>query len=259
MTTDSTMPVALTIAGSDSSGGAGVLADLRTLNALGVFGTSAVTCLTTQGPSGVTAVEPAEPEMVAFQVKTICDGFPLAAIKIGMLYSEPIITAIAAVLRDCASAIPLVVDPVMVASAGGRLLEESAVGALCDEILPLATVITPNLAEAGVLCERSVGTIDEMKAAARELCEKHGTACVVTGGHLELSNDVADVLCAEGETTVSSRARIDGPDVHGTGCTFSSAVAAYLAQGESLGDAVKHAGEFTADVVRTAVDKLPGI
>jgi hydroxymethylpyrimidine/phosphomethylpyrimidine kinase len=179
----SALPVALTIAGSDSGGGAGVQADLKTFEALGAFGTSAITCITAQNPDGVAGVAALDPAMVALQIRTVCAGFPVAAAKTGMLYAADLIQAVARTVQTCR--IPLlVVDPVMVATSGARLLREDAVAVLCRRLLPRATVITPNLPEAEILWGRPIRTHDDQRRAARELGRRFGCGCVVKGGHM---------------------------------------------------------------------------
>ena len=255
----SAIPVALTIAGSDSGGGAGIQADLKTFAALGVFGTSAITCVTAQNPDRVSGVAAIDPEMVVLQIRTVCEGFPVAVAKTGMLYSAAIIRAVSASVAELR--IPmLVVDPVMVATSGERLLQPDAVAALCSSLIPLATVITPNLPEAEVLCGHAIGSTAEQEAAARELENRFGVACVLKGGHLgnaecgtrnaewkgsrNRADDVVDILCQEGKITMFRASRIEAAETHGTGCTFSAALAAFLARGEDLKTAVGHAQDF---------------
>jgi len=278
------VPVVMTIAGSDSGGGAGIQADLKTFSALGVFGTSAITCVTAQNPNRITRIKAIDPEMVSLQIKTVCEGFSVAAAKTGMLYSASIIRMVSRTLTDCD--IPtLVVDPVMVATCGERLLRENAVEALCSDLFPKATIITPNVPEAEILCGHSIKSFDEMKAAAREIGEKFGTACVVKGGHLgnaergtrstecgmrntkrgseedselrvpssELgTRDVIDVLYDGGKLSVFSSKRVNAVETHGTGCAFSAALTACLAQGETLEHAVERAGKFVASALARA-------
>ena len=184
----------LTIAGSDSGGGAGIQADLLTFAALGVFGTSALTCVTAQNPRGVTGVAALDPDLVARQIAAVCDAFPVEAAKTGMLYSAPIIHAVAA----AASRIPiLVVDPVMVAASGAQLLEPEAVDTLCGELIPQARVITPNLDEAKILCGHPIASVGQMREAARELSERFEVGVVIKGGHLpgDTITDVLRTLC----------------------------------------------------------------
>ena len=250
MNTGQELSVALTIAGSDSGGGAGIQADLKTFRALDVFGASAVTCLTAQNPDGVEAVEATAPDMVAAQIRAVCEGFPVGAAKTGMLFSSEIILAVCGALRSAAVA-RLVVDPVMVATSGAKLLRDGAVAALCSHLIPLATVMTPNASEAEILWGHSIGTIEDLRRAASELSERFGTACVAKGGHVR-SDRVVDVLCADGEETVMRGPRIEAAETHGTGCTFSAAMAALLAKGASLADAAAGAKQFVSDALQNA-------
>ncbi len=231
-------PVALSIAGSDSGGGAGIQADLKTFTALGVFGTTAITCLTAQNPAEVRGIQAVRPSMVSLQIETVLDGFPVAAAKTGMLYNAAIIGAVAETLAR-RRVRRLIVDPVMVATSGARLLRPDAVRALCRRLLPLASVLTPNLPEAETLWGRPIRGLAEARAAAEALGRRFGTACVVKGGHLP-GPTVADVLFCAGHTHVYHAARIHAA-THGTGCMFSAALAALLARGLNVPDAVRMA------------------
>ena len=230
------IPVALTIAGSDSGGGAGIQADLKTFSSLDVFGTSAVTCITAQNPDEVRAIAPVDPDMVVQQIKTVCDSFPVRVAKTGMLYSAEIIRAVAE--EDIREGIAvLVVDPVMVAASGARLLQSDAIDALCQDLLPHARVVTPNLHEAEILCGHTIASVDELRQAAREIADRFDLACVVKGGHLP-GDEVVDVLVDGAEEHVFRGTRINAVETHGAGCAFSAAIAAYLARGELIVDAV---------------------
>jgi len=249
----------MTIAGSDSGGGAGIQADLKAFSAFGVFGTSAITCITAQNPDRVEGVAAIDPEMVALQIRTVCDGFPVCAAKTGMLYSQAIIRLVADTVRECG--IPLlVVDPVMVATSGARLLRDDAVDALCSVLLPRATVITPNLPEAEILTGHKIESEEELEKAAGEISAKFGAACIAKGGHLGNpsaslragAENVVDVLCAAGKTTVFSSPRISVAETHGTGCTFSAALTACLALGETLERATERAKKYVSDALRHA-------
>jgi hydroxymethylpyrimidine kinase/phosphomethylpyrimidine kinase len=236
------LPVAMTIAGSDSGGGAGIQADLKTFAALGVFGTSAITCITAQNPREVSAIQAIDADMVARQIKAVCEEFPVAAAKTGMLYSVSIIRAVAA--ADVRQGIPvLVVDPVMVATSGARLLQPDAMDALCSELLPQARVITPNLQEAEILCGHAITSVEALRGAAAEIGDKFDVACVVKGGHL-LGEEVVDVLYDEGEEFVFTAPRVSAVESHGSGCAFSAAITAFMARGMLLSDAVSGAKEF---------------
>ena len=246
------VPVVLTIAGSDSGGGAGIQADLQTFAALDVFGTSAVTCLTAQNPDAVTRVDATDPEMVREQVRTVCAGFPVSAAKTGMLFSAAIITSVAAAVEECA--IPnLVVDPVMVATSGATLLQQDAVEALCRALVPKAQVITPNLPEAEIMRGSPIeATREGLCDAAREIGTAFGTACVVKGGHLP-GHELVDVLYADGQIHVFKAEMLSVRETHGTGCTFSAALAAGLARGRKLPDAVRAAQHFVGGALRGAL------
>lgn len=244
------MPVALTIAGSDSGGGAGIQADLLTFAAFDVFGTSAVTCVTAQNPREVTGIQALPPEFVAQQIKTVCDAFPVAAAKTGMLFSAPIIRAVAA--ADVQQGLPiLVVDPVMVAASGARLLEPDAIESLGHELLPQARVITPNLDEAAILCGRAIENVEHMREAAREIGDRYDVACVIKGGHLA-GPEITDVLYDEGQELVMTGPRFPDVETHGAGCAFSAAVTAGLAKGWLLEDAVAQAREFVRQAMESA-------
>lgn len=235
-------PVVLTIAGSDSGGGAGIQADLKTFSALGVFGTSAITCVTAQNPEGVAGLQAVTGDMVLSQIKSVCDSFPVSVAKTGMLYSAEIIRVVAA--EDIREGIPvLVVDPVMVAASGARLLQADAIDALKNELLPQARVVTPNLHEAEILCGHSISSIDELRKAAREIGDHFDVACVAKGGDLG-GDEVIDVLYDEGEEYVFSAPRIRAAQTHGAGCAFSAALTAYLARRELMSSAVQLAKNY---------------
>lgn len=244
------IPVVLTIAGSDSGGGAGIQADLKTFSALAVFGTSALTCVTAQNPLEVTGITALAPDMVFKQIKAVCDSFPVRAAKTGMLYSTEIIHTVAT--EDIREGIPiLVVDPVMVAASGARLLQADAIEALRTELLPKARVVTPNLHEAEILCGRSISSIDELRAAAREIGDRFDVACVAKGGHLA-GNEVVDVLFDEGEEYIFSTPRVNAIQTHGAGCAFSAALTAHLARRELMSEAVRKAKEYVYEALRNA-------
>jgi len=264
-------PVALTIAGSDSGGGAGIQADLKTFAALGVYGVSAITTITAQNPERVAGIQPVDPQMVSLQIRTVVDSFPVSAVKTGMLYSARIIRAVSLTLAKTGIR-HVVVDPVMVAGSGARLLQPDAVAELCRSLIPLATVITPNRAEAECLWGRNIESLEAQERAARELSERFGTACVVKGGHLSHScvtgesvspghkrrgrrpqrEEVVDVLCQRGKIFRFRACRVALAKTHGTGCTFSAAIAAWLARGADLPDAVKAAQEFVVRALDAA-------
>jgi hydroxymethylpyrimidine/phosphomethylpyrimidine kinase len=243
-------PVVLTIAGSDSGGGAGIQADLHTFARLGVFGTTAITCITAQNPGAVAGIEPVTPDMVALQIRTVCAAFRPAAAKTGMLYSAAIVRAVARAVADHALR-PLVVDPVMIAGSGARLLQEDAIEALCAELLPLADVVTPNLPEAARLAGRAIAGVADAEAAARAIGGRFGCACVVKGGHRE-GDEMCDVLFHAGRLSHARIPRVRGATTHGTGCTFSAALAALLARGRPLEDAAREAQRFVGEKLAVA-------
>lgn len=238
------IPVAMTIAGSDSGGGAGLQADLKVFAALKVFGTTAITCITAQNPATVAGVEPVSPDMVSLQIQTVFSAFEVKAVKTGMLYSPAIIRAVAREVQKKKSGI-LVVDPVMIATSGNRLIQSRALTILCSELLPLATVITPNIPEAEWLSGRNITNLAEAQAVAVELACKFNTACVVKGGHLR-AGTVTDILCVRGKIFEFQTRRIAVDSTHGTGCRFSAALTACLAKGLSLPRAVNQAQKFVA-------------
>jgi hydroxymethylpyrimidine/phosphomethylpyrimidine kinase len=245
------MHVALTIAGSDSGGGAGIQADLKTFEALGVFGTSALTAVTAQNTRGVTRVDVLAPEAVTAQVEAVASDFDLGAVKTGMLATAEIVHAVADAVERLGLA-PLVVDPVMVATSGDPLLAPEAVQAYRERLLPLAEVLTPNTHEAEALLGWPVRTLDDARRAARELLEIGGAAVLVKGGHLDGETDAVDVLADPGGERLYRSERIDTTSTHGTGCTLASAIAAHLARGEALRDAVDGAKAYLTEAIRRA-------
>lgn len=236
-------PIALTIAGSDSSGGAGIQADLKTFSAFGVYGASVITALTAQNTRGVQGIETVSATFVAAQMHSVLSDLDVAAVKTGMLANAAIIEAVAATLR-AAPLRPLVVDPVMVATSGDVLLAPDAIDALKRELLPLAALITPNLPEAArLLGTQPAGTDDEAEAHVRALMALGSRAVLVKGGH-GTSQDAVDVFCEGSACERLVRSRIPTPHTHGTGCTLSAAITALLAQGVPLREAVVRAKDF---------------
>lgn len=252
------VPRALTIAGSDSGGGAGIQADLKTFQALGVYGTSALTAVTVQNTKGVSGYEELAPEVVADQVRAVVTDIGVDAAKTGMLASARIIEAVAEAVED--TGVPnLVVDPVFVSKHGHPLLAEDAVDALRTGILPLATLVTPNLHEAGGLVGFPVDTDEDMRRAGETILEMGPRAVLVKGGHLEGLSDATDLLVtADGSTPVSAP-RIDTPHTHGTGCVLSAAIASYLARGEDLEEAVRGGKEFVTQAIAAHLEIGQGI
>jgi hydroxymethylpyrimidine/phosphomethylpyrimidine kinase len=232
------LPSVLSIAGSDSSGGAGIQADIKTIEAMGLFAQTVITSLTAQNTMGVRAVADVDPDFVSAQIDAVFDDIRPDAVKVGMVSSAAIVHAIAEGLK-AHRAEHVVVDPVMVATSGARLMADDAVSSLVGELFPLADLITPNLDETAVLCGFDVESRDDMEQAARELAERSGTAVLVKGGHA--AGDADDVLCADGRCVWVSLPRVDNPNTHGTGCTLSSAIACGLAQGKDVEAAVRDA------------------
>jgi hydroxymethylpyrimidine kinase/phosphomethylpyrimidine kinase len=232
------IPVVLTIAGSDSGGGAGIQADLKTFAALKVFGASAVTAITAQNPRRITAVMPVNAAMVRRQIEAVCAYFPVAAVKTGMLGDEKIVRAVADEIERRKFPV-VVVDPVCRATSGRALLTRPAFTALCGKLLPLATVITPNLPEAEMLLRRSITGPESQRAAAVELSRRFKTTCIVKGGHLP-GDAAIDVLCHKNRLYAFSARKLD-LKIHGTGCVFSAALAAFLARGIDMKNAVINA------------------
>jgi len=250
-------PVVLTIAGSDCSAGAGLQADLKTFQHFHVHGLTAVTCVVSETANLVQAIHAVPPEFVADQVALLLDSFPVAAIKTGMLFSAPHIEALLAVLEKHPD-IPLVVDPVMIASTGDSLLEPEAIAAIRDRLLPLATLVTPNLPEAEVLSGETIRSIDDLERVAILLLERFGTACLLKGGHLD-GPDCIDILAEPGGLHRFTEARIPLPGSHGTGCTFSAAIAANLALGLPLIGAIAAAKTYlTATLAKSYTFVMSG-
>jgi hydroxymethylpyrimidine/phosphomethylpyrimidine kinase len=241
-------PVALTIAGSDSSAGAGVQADLKTFSALGVYGLTALTCVVAEIPGRVSRIEPISADFVREQITVLCRNFPIAAAKTGLLYTaeivETVARAIVDLLANSAKRFPLVIDPVITATTGDRLLEPGAIALYESKLFPLATLITPNLDEAANLLGQKIRDRQSMEKAARALGRKYRTSILLKGGHLT-GKSAIDLLFADGKTTEFAAPFVRGVATHGTGCTYSAAITAGLASGLSLERAIGRAKEFT--------------
>jgi len=245
------IPTALSIAGSDPSGGAGIQADLKTFSALGVYGMSAITALTAQNTQGVSGIHLAPAAFVASQITAIFADIRVNAVKIGMIAHAEIAHAVADVLT-AQEKVPVILDPVMVAKGGHALLEEEAVSALKSRLLPLADLLTPNLEEAARLLDTAVASNrTEMEIQGRALLTLGPKAILMKGGHLD-SKESPDLLITEHETVWIESMRIETPHTHGTGCTLSSAIAAELAKGEDLMTAVKHAKRYIEGAIAAA-------
>ena len=246
-----TMKTALTIAGSDSCGGAGIQADIKTMTMNGVYAMSAITALTAQNTVGVTGISEVAPDFLRLQLDAVfSDIFP-DAVKTGMLSGEGLIEVIAERLSFY-KAKNIVVDPVMIATSGAKLISENAVNALKDKLLPLATVVTPNIPEAEVLSEMRIETAEDMEKAARIIAGRYGCGVLLKGGHS--INDANDLLYLNGEERWFKGKRIDNPNTHGTGCTLSSAIAANLAKGYDLFASVKMAKEYISGALAAMLD-----
>lgn len=245
------MYTALTIAGSDPSGGAGIQADIKTMTVHGVYAMSAVTALTVQNTMGVSGFWETEPECLASQLDCIfTDIFP-DAVKIGMIFSEKLIEITARKLRQY-RAQNIVVDPVMAATSGSKLMKDKAVSALKEEILPLASVLTPNIPEAAVLSGMNIQSPRDMEEAAKRIEEQYHCPVLCKGGHQ--TDDASDLLCCNGYFQWFYGRRIDNPNTHGTGCTLSSAIACNLAKGFSLPEAVKQAKDYLTQALKTELN-----
>ncbi len=250
MTPLPSLPVALTIAGSDSGGGAGIQADLKTFQAFGVFGTSAITAITAQNTLGVTAIHAIPLDLVRRQIDAVAEDIRPAATKTGMLATAELVQAVAGAIRHHRLA-GFVLDPVMVATSGDRLLEVEAEAAVATALLPLCTLVTPNLHEAQILTGHEVGSVEDMRRSARQLVEMGAGAALIKGGHLK--RDVAlDLLWDGQEESIWRRPRLRTRHTHGTGCTLSAAVAACLARGLTLQRAVHEAVDFVARAIASA-------
>jgi hydroxymethylpyrimidine/phosphomethylpyrimidine kinase len=251
-------PRALTIAGSDSGGGAGIQADLKTFSALGVYGMTAITAITVQNTLGVSGYEALAPQLVDEQIRAVTTDIGVDAAKTGMLANAGIVRAVAAAVEELE--IPnLVVDPVFVSKHGHLLLESDAVEELRMRILPLAALVTPNLPEAGDLAGLPVVTKDDMRRAADAILALGAGAVLVKGGHLEDPDEAADLFVSGGVDEWLSTERIDTPNTHGTGCTLSAAIVAHLAKGWGLLEAVRAGKAFVTEAIRHALDIGQGI
>jgi hydroxymethylpyrimidine/phosphomethylpyrimidine kinase len=252
--TGNSPPVALTIAGSDSSAGAGIQADLKTFSALGVYGLTAVTCVVAEIPGTISQIKPVSADLVREQITVLCRNFPITAAKTGVLYSaelvETVARAFADILANSDKCVPLVVDPVITATSGDRLLEPSAIELYESKLFPLATLITPNLNEAGKLLGQEIKDRQSMEKAAHALARKYKTSILLKGGHLAGSSAI-DLLFAGGKIIEFAAPFVSGVATHGTGCVYSAAITAGLACGLSLEGAIGCAKKFvTASITR---------
>ncbi|MDQ6655587.1 MAG: bifunctional hydroxymethylpyrimidine kinase/phosphomethylpyrimidine kinase [Verrucomicrobiota bacterium] len=242
-------PVALTIAGSDSSAGAGAQADLKTFSALGVYGLTAITCIVAETPGKVQRIDAVDDEMVVAQVELLLAQFPVAAVKTGMLFSGEIVSRVATTMRG--RNLLLVVDPVMVATSGDLLLQREAIAVYENELFPLATLLTPNLDEAATLLGAPIAGLKEMQQAGRQLFARYGVPVLLKGGHLGGDEAIDLLFTSDGAATEFSAPFSRGVQTHGTGCTYSAAIAAGLASGASLQEAVEDAKRFVTRAIAT--------
>ena len=245
------MKTALTIAGSDCSGGAGIQADLKTMTMNGVYAMSVITALTAQNTMGVRAIQESKPEFLKQQIDAVFEDIYPNAVKIGMVASGELIRVIADRLKYY-NAKNVVVDPVMVATSGSSLMENTAVKTLVEELLPISTLVTPNIPEAQVLTGLTIETKEEMIAAAKKIGEEHRCAVLLKGGHS--INDANDLLYADGEIVWFQGKRIDNPNTHGTGCTLSSAIASNLAKGFTLAESIQRAKAYISGALAAMLD-----
>ena len=247
-----TPPIALTIAGSDCSGGAGIQADLKTFTALGVYGLTAVSCVVAEVPRKVSRIEPVASTMVREQIEVLLKNFQVGAIKTGLLCSAEIVSAVAQAIQHDkkkeARPIPFVIDPVMIATSGDNLLGPGAVEFYKTKLFPLATLITPNLDEAGLLLETTIENRKQMENAVKALAKKYRVSILLKGGHLRDDNAV-DLFFHHGELTEFSSPFVRGVETHGTGCTYSAAITAGLASGFSLEPAIRRAKKFVTESI----------
>lgn len=245
------MRKALTIAGSDSSGGAGIQADIKTMITNGVYAMSVITALTAQNTTGVRSIEEASPKFVADQLDSVFEDIFPDAVKTGMLSSTEIIEVIGKKLREY-GAKNIVIDPVMVATSGAKLIADEAIEALKTELFPLATVITPNIFEAEIISGLKIKDAKDMEVAAKEIYDKYGCSVLLKGGHS--INDANDLLYTDKKIHWFKGERIDNPNTHGTGCTLSSAIASNLAKGKDLVKSVETAKEYISNALRDGLD-----
>lgn len=244
---------ALTIAGSDSVGGAGIQADIKTMSALGVYAASAITAVTVQNTQGVYGIEAIRPEIVGGQISAVMDDIHPTAVKIGMVNDAETIHAIAETLGKY-KGVAVIIDPVMVSTSGCRLMQEDALQVFRTELMPLASLLTPNVPEAEILSGIKIETVDDMDRAAGKICNEAGCAVLVKGGHLD-GNTKTDILYADGQRVETFEAQtVETRNTHGTGCTLSSAITAYLALGYTMADAIKLAKTYLYKALEAGKD-----
>jgi hydroxymethylpyrimidine/phosphomethylpyrimidine kinase len=252
MTQKRKLPVALTIAGSDSGGGAGVQADLKTFAALGVHGASAIACLTAQNPRRVLGIEACPPKMLLRQIEAVFEELNPAAVKTGMLFSAENVRAVAKFFRNSklkTQNSKLIVDPVLISTSGAKLLEPKAVKILKGELLPLAALVTPNLSEAEMLSGQKISSVEEMREAARKIHSQFGCAVLVKGGHLKNAREAMDIFFDGKTELLLSASFVKGVRTHGTGCVYSAAICAALALGKNMPQAVQIGKKFVTAAI----------
>ena len=245
------MKAVLSIAGSDSSGGAGIQADLKTMTVHGVFGMTAITALTAQNTTGVTAIQESTPEFLEQQIDACLSDIPVDAVKIGMLPSAEQVEVVAKKLKEY-KVKNLVVDPVMVATSGSKLMKDSTASVMAKLLFPISTVITPNIPEAEALLGKTIANKKQMEEAAKALSKEYGCSVLIKGGHS--IEDACDVLFDKGKVSWHETTKIDNPNTHGTGCTLSSAIASNLALGFDLKESVKNAKEYITSTISDGLD-----
>ncbi|MBR5952153.1 MAG: bifunctional hydroxymethylpyrimidine kinase/phosphomethylpyrimidine kinase [Pseudobutyrivibrio sp.] len=245
------MKAVLSIAGSDSSGGAGIQADLKTMTVHGVFGMTAITVLTAQNTTGVTAIQESTPEFLEQQIDACLSDIPVDAVKIGMLPSAEQVEVVAKKLKEY-KVRNLVVDPVMVATSGSKLMKDSTASVMANLLFPISTVITPNIPEAEALLGKTIANKNQMEEAAKALSKEYGCSVLIKGGHS--IEDACDVLFDKGQVSWFETTKINNPNTHGTGCTLSSAIASNLALGFDLKESVKNAKEYITSTISDGLD-----
>jgi hydroxymethylpyrimidine/phosphomethylpyrimidine kinase len=244
------LPVALTIAGSDSGGGAGIQADLKTFAAFSVHGASTIACLTAQNPKRVLGIEPCSGKMLRLQIEAVFEELKPRAAKTGMLFSAKNVSVVAEFFKG--KKCPLVVDPVLISTSGAKLLEPNALKILREKLLPWATLITPNLSEAEILSGQKIPSVEEMREVARKIHSRFGCAVLIKGGHLENSSEAMDIFFDGQTELLLSAAFVKGVRTHGTGCTYSAAICAALALGNDLPQAVQIGKRFVTAAISSS-------
>ncbi|MEO1857180.1 MAG: bifunctional hydroxymethylpyrimidine kinase/phosphomethylpyrimidine kinase [Rubritalea sp.] len=239
--------VVLSIAGSDCSSGAGIQADLKAFSYFGTHGLTAITCVVAETPNQVISIHPIPLAILQDQIRILLETYQIKAIKTGMLYSKSHIVAITEILQQ--QPIPIIVDPVMVATSGAHLLKDDAVDAYINRLLPLAQLVTPNLAEASVLLNQDITQLDQLEGAAKEISSIYNISCLVKGGHLPAENNRVDVLWHEGKPYLYSAPTVEIESTHGTGCALSAAITANIAKGLAIPDAVQSAKDWVHSAI----------